>query len=48
MLKRFPQAALWRWPRPGLFGFSVCDISLTLLRAERTNVAQNGTSIQLS
>src|SRR6202162_2584555 len=26
MLKRFPQAALWRWPRPGLFGFSVCDM----------------------
>src|SRR5580658_3344519 len=29
VLRRFPHAALWRSPRPGLFGF-VCDISLTL------------------
>ena len=31
-LKRFPQAALWRSPRPRFLGFSVCDIVLTLLK----------------
>jgi hypothetical protein len=30
MLRRFPQAALWRSPLPGLFGFRVCDMNLTL------------------
>jgi hypothetical protein len=33
MLRRFPHAALWRWPRPLFFmRISVCDINLTLPR----------------
>ena len=31
MLRRLPQAALWRWPRFEFLVFCVCDIDLTLL-----------------